>query len=150
MNSIYFISIHLIIMLPTHFIQTSSTHMALTVLILLVVFSIHELVMEIIKHAHMYSSNKPGLLAYWRNTYNEFMGHATATIEQWQIEYTESLPGVRKTFVKHTLHNIQHLCLCKHQTSVTKTADQTLIDKCSKLDFRHLLQYYKHTIYFII
>jgi hypothetical protein len=35
-------------------------------------------VMEIIQHAHIYSSNEPGLSAYWRSIYNEFvMGHTT-------------------------------------------------------------------------
>jgi hypothetical protein len=38
--------------------------------------------MEIIKHAHIYSSNIPGLSAYWRSIYNEFMGHALAPVEQ--------------------------------------------------------------------
>jgi hypothetical protein len=34
--------------------------------------------MEIIQHAHIYSSNEPGLSAYWRSIYNEFvMGHTT-------------------------------------------------------------------------
>jgi hypothetical protein len=45
--------------------------------------------MEIIKHAHIYSSNIPGFSAYWRSIYNDFMGHASAPVEQGQMEYTE-------------------------------------------------------------
>jgi hypothetical protein len=36
--------------------------------------SIHESVMEIINLAHIYSGNVPGVLAYWRNIYNDFIG----------------------------------------------------------------------------
>ena len=53
--------------------------------------------MEIIKHAHIYSSNLPGFSAYWRSIYNEIMGHALAPVEQHalapveqqKMEYTE-------------------------------------------------------------
>jgi hypothetical protein len=46
--------------------------------------------MEIIKHAHIYSSNLPGFSAYWRSIYNEPVEqHALAPVEQQKMEYTE-------------------------------------------------------------
>jgi hypothetical protein len=44
--------------------------------------------MEIIKHAHIYSSNLPGFSAYLRSIYNEFMGHALHQLNngRWSIQ----------------------------------------------------------------
>jgi hypothetical protein len=73
--------------------------------------------MEIIKHAHIYSSNIPSFSAYWRSIYNEFMGHASAPVEQRQMEYTElnyffgntyQLPPVWKNQIIHRTHNTRN------------------------------------------
>jgi hypothetical protein len=73
--------------------------------------------MEIIKHAHIYSSNIPGFSAYWRSIYNEFMGHALAPVEQQQMEYTEQnyffgdtnqLPPVQKNQIIYRTHNTRN------------------------------------------
>jgi hypothetical protein len=72
---------------------------------------------EIIKHAHICSSNIPGFSAYWRSIYNEFMGHALAPVEQQQMEYTElnyffgdtyQLPPVCKNQIIHRTHNTRN------------------------------------------
>jgi hypothetical protein len=73
--------------------------------------------MEIIKHAHIYSSNIPGFSAYWRSIYNEFMGHASAPVEQRQMENTElnyffgntyQLHPVQKNQILYRTHNTRN------------------------------------------
>jgi hypothetical protein len=65
---------------------------------------LQELVMDIIKHSHIHSSNIPGLPAYWKSTYFEFMArnffHSYIKNEDITVFHTGSLAEFHEPYLR--------------------------------------------------